>query len=381
MIAQARRKTPQLIDTTLRDGEQAPGACFSPAQRRALAERLAEAGVDEIELGAPAMGPADRQSMAEILALALPCRATAWCRARQEDLDLAEAVGFDAIHLSFPTSEIHLGVLGWTPEAMLSRMMRLIQEARQRFQFVSIGAQDASRARLPLLRRFVEILFDAGGDRLRLADTVGVWHPAAVGQLVGDLATGWPELELGVHCHNDLGMATANSLAAVQAGASSVDVTVGGLGERAGNAALEQVAVALELCAEHPSGVRIDHLAPIARLVADWLDRPIPTSQPLTGSDVFRHESGIHVHGLLRDQRSYQPFDPQRLGRCTEFAVGRHSGRAGLAHALQRVGGVLDSEGLAALLERVRGLASRLGRDLTDAELRVEAERIHATAL
>lgn len=363
----------QIIDTTLRDGQQAPGVCLSAAQRLCLARRLSAVGVDEIELGTPAMGPG---AQADIAALARTLgtdggghgpRLTAWCRANEADLDAAAECGVDAIHLSLPVSALHLRAFGKDWCWIRRTMGRLIGKARSRFGYVSVGAMDASRAELTDLERLAGQIEALGADRLRLADTVGLWNPRQVAAAVARLRRSVPNLPLAVHTHNDLGMATANAIAAAQAGASAVDVTVGGIGERAGNAALEQVAMALKLTTDLNCGIRTQQLTALCNQLARWIGRPHAINQPIVGANVFSHESGIHQRGMIRDARSFEPFSPALIGRDgRQFVLGTHTGRAGLIHVLrsQAVDVRLprDAARIEGALQHIRAEAQQTGK-------------------
>jgi homocitrate synthase NifV len=335
---------------------------FSPAQKLAIARLLAQAGLGEIEIGTPAMGPAEIASIRAVVALRLPCRLTAWCRARRGDIDAAAASAVDAVHVSLPVSAIHLCAMQKSQGWAIDVAGELIAYARSRFDYVSVGAQDASRARPGFLFRLARVARQAGADRFRLADTVGVWNPFQVHGLVAELRQRVPLLAVGFHGHNDLGMATANSLAAVAAGAGSVDVTVLGLGERAGNAPLEEVVMALQLTMHRACGIDTRRFGELAALVAQASGRPVPVDKPVVGAGVFRHESGIHVRGLLADRRTYEPFSAAAVGHApTEFVVGKHSGTAAIRRALAGAGIEItpaEAEGLLPRLRRAGGPVS-----------------------
>ena len=361
----------QIIDTTLRDGEQAPGVAFSTDQKIQIATALAATGVDEIEVGTPAMGPAQRKTISQIVDLNLPVRLTAWCRAMKQDLQWALSTGIKAAHLSLPVSQKHLRAIGQNMTWVYDQLHELVPWALERFEFVSVGAQDASRADKRELCHFVSEVQAVGAHRVRIADTVGVWNPMSIYEICFDCVDAANGMAVGVHCHNDLGMALANSIMAIEAGVSTVDTTVLGLGERAGNVPLEQLIMAMALRnGANQSRFHLDQLPGLCDLVAKASHRPIPVNQPIVGQGVFSHESGIHVHAMLKDPTTYEPFSPGILGRNSQFVLGKHSGKASLKHALEKgQREPLNDKQLAELLELIRYEACELNRSLATYEV------------
>ncbi len=354
-----------LNDTTLRDGEQTPGVAFTVAEKVAIAESLAKAGVPELEAGTPAMGPEEIEALRAISARGLGVRVLAWCRMGKADIDAARKAGVGAVNLSIPASDRLLSVkLGLDRAEALERVRRYVPMALDAGFEVAVGAEDASRADPDHLMRLAETAAEAGAFRLRLADTVGLLDPFRTHDLVAPIVRA-TDLAVEFHGHDDYGMATANTLAAIRAGATHASVTVVGLGERAGNACLAEVAAALESLHGVATGLDLKRLPALAEQVARASGRAVPEGKAIVGRDVFAHESGIHVAGLLADPESYRGADPSLFGRRHRIVIGKHSGAKALTFALAARGIELAPTVTTRLVELVRRQATRDTRGLS----------------
>jgi homocitrate synthase NifV len=362
--------SPYFIDTTLRDGEQSPGVVFSLQEKIRIAALLNGAGVPEIEIGTPAMGETEQNGIRTICEMGFDFKTLSWCRATKNDIRSARAAGTNGVHISFPVSTILMNAMGKSPDWVFQQLNELIDFASPMFDYVTIGAQDASRAESGFLKEFVCAASAFGASRVRLADTVGLLNPVRTFEMVSSIRSVEKELPLEIHAHNDLGMATANTLAAYLAGATCLSTTINGLGERAGNAAMEEVAMALELSACIPSTLRTESFSAMSTYVAKVSKRALWESKPITGSMVLAHESGIHTNCILKDRTTYQLISAVKIGKEEQkFLIGKHSGKSTIVYYLTEANLPFTNEDTLLLMDKVRECAEALKRAITKEEL------------
>lgn len=359
----------QINDTTLRDGEQAAGVAFTLEEKVTFAILMDAIGIQELEVGIPAMGNTEIEAITEIIKLGLKTKLTGWNRAVRSDIDASLACGLQRVHISVPVSEIQIAVkFQGNYQSVFNRLQDTINYACDRGLFVSVGGEDSSRADANFL---LDVAFAAqnwGASRFRFCDTVGVLDPLTTYQKVNDLVNKLI-IPIEMHTHNDFGMATANALAGVRAGATSVNTTVNGLGERAGNAALEEVVMALKQIYGINTGIDSRRFKEISEFVAIASGCDVPPWKAIVGKNAFSHESGIHGHGVLKNPSTYEPFNPEEVGGERRLVIGKHSGKHLVNNCLQQYGIALSSEETQSLVDAVRNLSVKLKRSLTPDEL------------
>jgi 2-isopropylmalate synthase len=358
----------QIFDTTLRDGEQSPGIALSPSDKTEIALTLERLGVDVIEAGFAASSPGDFDGVAAVAGAVTSATVASIARTSAEDIDAALAALAGArrrrVHVFIATSALHMErKLGLTPDEVLERVSWSIAYAAREADEVEFSAEDATRSDRVFLGEVCRQAVAAGATVVNLPDTVGYASPGEYASLFHELVERCPELagvQLSAHCHNDLGLAVANSLAGVGAGATQVECTVNGIGERAGNASLEEFAMALRVRADVfgvETGIDPAVIRDASALVSDRTGYTVAANKPIVGANAFAHEAGIHQDGMLKDSGTYQIIDPSELGAAMTLPLGKHSGRHAFALACAEAGRTLERAQLDTAFRRFKELA------------------------
>jgi len=358
---------PYIVDTTLRDGEQAPGVIINSTDKMEIARLLDKLGIEEVEVGTPAMGEFEQEIIKKIATSGFNFSTICWCRALTSDIDMAAKCKTDAVSISFPVSETQLKALNKDWNWVLTELPRIVKYAQSLFARVYIGFQDASRCASNKLEELVRLSVKHNVNRIRIADTVGIMTPVSVMQLFAELTTEFADFDFEFHAHNDLGMATANAFMALKYGASGVSGTVNGMGERAGNMAIEELIMAQYIQNNGYSHYQVSCISAMCSLVASAAKQPLHKGKPICGGNAFSHETGVHVRSLLKDKLSYQPYDESVIGlKENAIVIGKHSGKAALQYFFKQKGQNPTQNQLKILHKRIHETIAMRGKVPTE---------------
>lgn len=364
-----------LFDTTLRDGEQTPGVALTSLDKLKIARQLDMLGVPVIEAGFPITSPGEEEAVRMIVKEGLKAEIAALARSSKQDIEKAVATGVQRIHLFIATSDIHLKKkLQISREEAVKRAVEAIELAKSYGVKIEFSAEDATRTSLDFLVEFYKSVEEAGANIIDIPDTVGVATPFAMKTIVSRVHEA-VRIPIAVHCHNDMGLAVANTLAGIEGGAIEAHVTVNGLGERTGNASLEEVAVSLKVLYGVETGINFKEIYNTSRLISSITGIVIPVNKPIVGENAFSHESGIHTHGIVSSPETYEPINPEFVGARRRLVAGKHAGIHGISAQLSEMGYRLNEEELRKIVKIVKDIGDK-GKKVTDAELASIAESV-----
>jgi len=359
----------KFLDTTLRDGEQTPGISLTPEKKLSVARAIDTLGVEVIEAGFACISPGEFEAVKLVAAEGLDAEICSATRGVIRDIDAAIQAGVDSVNIIIPTSDLHIKTkLGKTREEVLEMTAAAVAHAKDHGLVAEISTEDGSRADREYLKTLIGAAFEAGLDRVTVCDTVGTLTPGGAFDLYSEMRGAFPGEVLGAHCHNDFGLGVANSLSALGAGIDMVHVTVNGIGERAGNASLEEVAVALRLLYNVDTSVRMEKLTSVSRMVSHITGMPVQANKAVVGANAFAHESGIHTHAISKDPATYEAISPELVGAARRMVSGKHAGSTGLKKSLAEMGLRPSKEEFGAIMARVKVLGDN-GKGVTDADL------------
>jgi D-citramalate synthase len=370
----------RFLDTTLRDGEQTPGVALSTDDKIKIATALDDLGVDIIEAGSAVTSQGEREAMRAVTALGLKAEICSFCRALTSDIDLALGCDVDSVHLVVPSSNLHIKTklkkdihLQKDREDVLEMAGTVAEYAKSHGLIVEFSAEDASRADFKFLKELYACGVSHHADRLCFCDTVGMLTPEKTFNIFSELAfAGAP---ISIHCHNDFGLATANTVAALRGGASQAHVTINGIGERSGNAALEEVVVLLAHVYGAKTKIKNEELYKVSRLVSRLTNLPVAPNKALVGGNSFTHEAGIHVHDLVKNTASYEPLSPEFVGRTRRVVLGKHAGTSSIELAIREMGFAATQSQKQDIFKRVKEMGDQ-GHRVTDSDLYAIAESV-----
>ena len=366
----------RFLDTTLRDGEQTPGVSLTPSKKLQIARKLDQLGVEIIEAGFAAVSDGELKAVKLISSEGLEAEVCSAARGVRSDIDATIEAGVDGVNIIVPTSDLHLEhKLGKTREEVLDMTGEAISYAKDHGLVTELSMEDGSRTERGFLKQVVRRALESGVDRTTLCDTVGILTPVKAYELCSEMRRVFPDAVLGVHCHDDFGLAVANTLAGLSAGADLVHATINGIGERAGNASLEELAVALRVIYGVEIGVRTERLYSTSKLVSRLTGIPVQPNKAIVGANAFSHESGIHTHAVLKKPLTYEPIDPELVGAARSIVAGKHAGSHGLRRTLEEMSFNPSKDEFGEILRQVKGLGDK-GKRVTDADLYAIAQSV-----
>jgi len=361
----------RIFDTTLRDGEQSPGVALSPENKLSIAKKLDELGVDAIETGFPIISKGEQTAVKMITQANLSAELCGLARTNQRDIDAVVDCGLKYDHTFIATSDIHLQhKLHLSQDQALEKAVESVEYAKSRGLQVEFSAEDATRTDRDFLKKIFTAVTKAGADRIDIPDTVGYSTPEYIAKITRD-AIEATKLPISMHCHNDFGLAVANAISGIQAGAQCAHVTINGIGERAGNASLEELVMALQCLRFDQSwetNIKTKLLYETSKYVSKLAGMPVQPNKAIIGENAFGHESGIHTHGVLSNPLTYEPISPEIVGRNRWLQVGKHAGAHGISAMLEEYGVQPDKDQLKQILEKVKSIGDQ-GKHVTDVEL------------
>jgi 2-isopropylmalate synthase len=365
----------RILDTTLRDGEQTPGVAITVDEKIRIAKKLDKLGVDTMEVGFPASSPGEMRAAREILKLGLNSKICGLARPLTNDLDAAIDCGVDYIHTFIGTSPLHREYkLKMSQEEILTKSVDAVEYIKDHGITAEFSAEDATRTEFDFLKQIYSAVEEAGADFINVPDTVGVMIPASMRYLVSELKK-ILSIPISVHCHDDFGLAVANSLSAVEAGAVQVHVTINGLGERAGNASLEEVVMALTSQYNIKTNINTPLLVDTSEFISRITGIKMPPNKAIVGDNAFAHEAGIHVHGVLQKAETYEPITPEMVGHKRRIVLGKHTGANAIKSKLEEYGIELDNIQFDKVFGQIKKLGDK-GKCVTDADLKAMSETV-----
>jgi 2-isopropylmalate synthase len=358
----------RIFDTTLRDGEQTPGVIVTPDQKVQIAIKLDELGVDAIEAGFPIVSQGEMKAIRTIGKQGLKAEVCGLARAVESDIDAAMKCDLKYVHTFIATSDIHMQYkLKMNPRQVLERAVQAVEYCKKHGLQVEFSAEDATRTERKFLLEVFKAVTDSGADRIDIPDTVGYRTPDYITQIVKDVK-GVTNLPISVHCHNDFGLAVANAIAGINAGAACAHVTINGLGERAGNASLEEFVMALEILYDKKHSIKTKLIYETSKFVSNTMGIIVQPNKAIIGENAFGHESGIHTHGIINNPLTYEPIPPELVGRRRWLQAGKHAGAHGIRAMLEEFGIKPTEEQLRTIVEKQKNIADR-GQAITTSEL------------